>query len=153
MKIAWSQIQQAQHFLRDHLPQTRLMCACSLRKHTDAHVYFKLETEMPTGSFKVRGALFALHAELEKQRVTEVVAASTGNHGAAVAYAANLLGVPAKIFLPCPVNTVKRNRIEELGASIVEDGKDITEARALASEYSARTGAFVLDDATSPNVP
>jgi threonine dehydratase len=53
---------------------------------------------MPTGSFKVRGALFALHAEIEQRPVTEVVAASTGNHGAAVAYAARLLSVPAKIF-------------------------------------------------------
>jgi len=139
--------------LSDRLPRTRLLCSRSLRQRADAAVYVKLETEMPTGSFKVRGALFALHAELEQRPVTEVVAASTGNHGAAVAYAAKALGVSAKIFVPCSVNAVKRNRIQELGASIVEDGKDITDARGFASEYSARTSAFVLDDATNPNVP
>jgi threonine dehydratase len=153
MKTAWSQIQKAEQFLRDRLPRTRLLCSRSLRKRRDAAVYLKLETEMPTGSFKVRGALFALHAEIEQRPVIEVVAASTGNHGAAVAYAARLLGIPAKIFVPCPVNPVKRKRIEELGASIVEEGTDIGDARDLASEYSARTGAFVLDDATNPNVP
>jgi threonine dehydratase len=153
MKTAWSKIQEAQQFLRDRLPRTRLLCSRSLRKRTDAAVYLKLETEMPTGSFKVRGALFALHAEIEQRPIREVVAASTGNHGAAVAYAARQLDVPAKIFVPRRVNAVKRKRIQEFGASIVEDGKDITEARILASEYSARTGAFVLDDATNPNVP
>jgi threonine dehydratase len=153
MKTAWSEIQKAQQFLRDRLPRTRLLCSRSLRKRTDSAVYLKLETEMPTGSFKVRGALFALHSEIEQRPVTEVVAASTGNHGAAVAHAARLLGIPANIFVPCPVNTVKRNRIQELGASIVEEGNDITAARGFASEYSARTGAFVLDDATNPNVP
>jgi threonine dehydratase len=153
MKTRWSQIQKAQGFLRDRLPRTRLLCSHSLRQRPGAAVYLKLETEMPTGSFKVRGALFALHAEIEERKITEVVAASTGNHGAAVAYAARLLGTRAKIFVPCPVNPVKRNRIQELGAAIVEDGGDITAARSLAAEYSARTGAFVLDDATNPNVP
>ena len=69
-----------------------------------------------------------------------------------MAYAARLLGVTARIFVPCTVNEVKRKRIGELGASIAKQGKDITEARDLAVEYSARTGAFVLDDATNPNV-
>jgi threonine dehydratase len=153
MKTAWSEIQKAEQFLRGRLPRTRLLCSRSLRKRADAAVYLKLETEMPTGAFKVRGALFALHAEIEQRPVTEVVAASTGNHGAAVAYAARLLGISAKIFVPCPVNPVKRKRIEELDASIVEEGTDIGDARDLASQYSARTGAFVLDDATNPNVP
>lgn len=153
MTTAWSEIQKAQEFLRDRLPRTRLLCSRSLRRRADAAVYLKLETEMPTASFKVRGALFALHSEIEQRPVTEVVAASTGNHGAAVAYAARRLGISAKIFVPCPVNPVKRKRIKELGASIVEEGTDIADARYFASEYSARTGAFVLDDATDPNVP
>ncbi len=152
-KPTWSQIQEAQGFLRDRLPSSRLLCASSLHRHDHASIYLKLETEMPTGSFKVRGALFALHAEIEQRPVTEVVTASTGNHGAAVAYAARLLSVPAKIFVPYPVNEVKRKRIQELGALIVEDGKDITEARGLAAEYSNQRDAFVLDDATNPNVP
>ena len=112
-KPTWSQKQKAQGFLRGRLPSSRLLRASSLHRHDHASVYLKLETEMPTGSFKVNGALFALHTEIEERPVT----ASTGNHGAAVAYAARLLGVPAKIFVPYPVNEVKRKRIQELGTS------------------------------------
>jgi threonine dehydratase len=141
-KPTWSQIRKAHGFLRDRLPSSRVLRASSLRRHDHASVYFKLETETPTGSFKVRGAPFALHAEIEERPVTEVVAASTRNHGAAVAYAARLLSVPAKIFVPCPVNEAKHKRIQELGALIVEDGKDITEARTLAAEYSNQKGCL-----------
>ena len=64
-------------------------------------VYLKNETVLPTGSFKVRGAMYALskRMEIDGAGVSEVVAASTGNHGAAVAFAARTLGVQARIFL------------------------------------------------------
>src|SRR6187401_3730914 len=78
-------------------------------------IYLKNETVLPTGSFKVRGAIHALKAALGREAVTEVVAASTGNHGAAVAYAGKLLGVPARIFLPEHPNPVKAGRIRDLG--------------------------------------
>lgn len=152
MKTAWSEIQRAQHFLGDHFKPTRLALAESLSR-PKIPVYLKLETELPTGSFKVRGAMFALHTQMESHNFTEVVAASTGNHGAAVAYAAKQLGAAATIFLPSRSNPVKRRRIQELGAKIVEDGKDISEALERAQDYAARAGAFVLNDAIDPNVP
>lgn len=151
MKPAWSEIQEAQRFLGDRLQPTRLILAESLSS-SGAPVYLKLEAELPTGSFKVRGALFALHVEVQKAGVKEVVAASTGNHGAAVAYAAKQLGLSASIFLPSQPNPVKRRRIQGLGATIVENGKDISEATEHARAYAARRGAFMLDDATDPRV-
>ena len=108
---------------------------------------------MPTGSFKVRGALYALHTRITERQVTEVVASSTGNHGAAVAYAAQLLNISAKIFLPFNANPTKQSRIRASGAEIVEYGKDISEALEGAQAYARRTGAFLLDDATNPDVP
>lgn len=152
LKTAWSEIQKAQRFLGNHFKPTRLVLAESLTR-SQAPVYLKLESELPTGSFKVRGAMFALHIQMESHNVREVVAASTGNHGAAVAYAAKRLGAAATIFLPRHANRVKRRRIQELGAKIVEDGKDISEALERAASYAARTGAFVLNDATDLNVP
>ena len=68
----------------------------------------------------MRGALYALHVNMLRRPVAEVIASSTGNHGAAVAYAAKLLGVKARIFLPERSNPVKRGNIERLGAAIVE---------------------------------
>lgn len=152
MKTASSEIQRAQHFLSEHFEPTRLALAESLSR-PKIPVYLKLETELPTGSFKVRGAMFALHTQMDSHNVKEVVAASTGNHGAAVAYAAKQLGAAATIFLPSQSNPVKRRRIQELGARIVADGKDISEALERAQNYAARAGAFVLNDAIDPNVP
>src|SRR5262245_44130224 len=99
-----SRFVEAREFLAAHLLQTRLVAAPSLHKNPAQKVYLKLESELPTGSFKVRGALYALHVNMLRRAVTEVVASSTGNHGAAVAFAAKLLGIKARIFLPVNSN-------------------------------------------------
>jgi threonine dehydratase len=152
-KTRWADIERARQFLQQHFVPTRLIAATSLKNVPDAQVHLKLESEMPTGSFKVRGALYALHTEMTKGQVTEVVASSTGNHGAAVAYAAKLLNVPAKIFLPVKANLAKQTRIRACGAEIVERGQDISEAFEVAQEYARQAGSFLLNDATNPDVP
>jgi threonine dehydratase len=147
-------IQDARKFLSQFLPQTRLVSSQSLKKSADQNVYLKLECELPTGSFKVRGALYALGARMGRGKVSEVVASSTGNHGAAVAYAAELLDVKARIFLPERNNPVKRGNIARLGAEIVEQGSaDLAAAFLAASEYARETGAYFLNDATDPDLP
>ena len=136
------------------MPQTRLILGGSLSGSSDQNVYLKLENELPTGSFKVRGALYALGLQMQRRNVSEVVASSTGNHGAAVAYAAQLLGVKARIFLPDKSNPVKRANIVRLGAEIVEGGSaDLAAAFAMADEYAQVHGAFFLNDATDPDLP
>jgi threonine dehydratase len=116
-------------------------------------VHLKLECDLPTGSFKVRGAFYALWKRREAAAVTEVVAASTGNHGAAVAWAARELGMAARIFVPVGANATKVTRIRSLGAELTESGADIEGARRAAESYVAGSGAFLLDDATDPDVP
>ncbi|OLD57108.1 MAG: hypothetical protein AUI64_01100 [Acidobacteria bacterium 13_1_40CM_2_64_6] len=128
------------------------MRAASLSTH-DRIVYLKLESDLPTASFKIRGALFSLSERVRAGEVAEVVAASTGNHGAAVAYAGRQLRVRTTIFLPTRPNPVKAPRIRELGASLVETGPDLTAAIDAAHEYAARIGAFFLHDASDPDVP
>jgi threonine dehydratase len=82
------------------------------------------------------------------------VASSTGNHGAAVAYAAKEFGIGARIFLPVNCNPVKRGRIEALGAAIVESGGgDLASAFELAAEYAKRPDVFFLNDATDTDLP
>jgi threonine dehydratase len=153
LNTSWAQAEDALRFLRKYFKPTRLVLAPSLMLEPDSPVYLKLESEMPTGSFKVRGALYALSLQREKAGVTEVVAASTGNHGAAVAYAASLLGLRAQVFLPSDPNPVKRSTIRRLGAGILEKGRDISDARQCAREYAERTDAFLLDDATNADLP
>ena len=116
-------------------------------------IYLKNESVLPTGSFKVRGAIHGLKAACSRGIVSEVVAASTGNHGAAVAYAGKLLGVSVRIFLPEHPNPVKAARIREFGAVLVETGRDLTDAIDAAQEYVTSAGALFLDDASSPEIP
>jgi threonine dehydratase len=150
-------VRAARKLLDEYLPITRTVVARSLSgplSTPNMAVYLKLETELPTGSFKPRGALYALSVNLARRRVEEVTASSTGNHGAAVAFAAKTLGVPATIFLPSNPNPVKRQKISDLGARIVESGAgDLAGAFDAASAYSARPGVYFLNDATDPDVP
>jgi threonine dehydratase len=88
-KPKWPDLECARQFLQRHLRPTRLIAATSLNKMAHAQVQLKLESEMPTGSFMARGAVYAMHAEMTRRQVTEVIASSTRNHGAAVAYAAS----------------------------------------------------------------
>src|SRR5580765_6987015 len=140
-------IRDAQSLLARHFGPTPIARAASLS--SPGHdVFLKIETGLPTGSFKVRGAIYALSTNVAARAVTEVVCASTGNHGAAVAYAAQLLGVRATIFLPDNPNPVKAARILALGARIVKVGADLSAAIDAAQNYAARAPAFFLHDAS-----
>ncbi len=100
---------------------------------------FKLEFMQRGGSFKARGA-FAnlLLSDIPK---AGVVAASGGNHGAAVAYAARALGAPAKIFVPEISSPAKIARIRSYGADLVVGGKLYSDAVEAADAFAAKTGA------------
>jgi threonine dehydratase len=149
-----STIREAQKFLAKYFAPTRLIVAPFLSQRAGKNVHLKLETELPTGSFKVRGAFYALVERMKKGNVREVVASSTGNHGAAVAYAAKEFGIAAKIFLPANCNPVKRGRIAGLGAAIVESGGgDLATAFELAAEHAKQPGVFSLNDATDVDLP
>jgi len=127
--------------------------APSLSRLTGANVFLKLEGELPTGSFKPRGALYAMHVNVRRGRIRGVVTSSTGNHGAAVAYAAERLGLPSVVFLPENSNPVKRAKIAALGAKIFERGLDISDAFREASAYADAESLYFLNDATDPDLP
>jgi threonine dehydratase len=147
-------VREAQKFLGKYFAATRLVAAPFLSAATGRTVYLKLETELPTSSFKVRGAFWALAQRMKRGPIQEVVACSTGNHGAAVALAAKQFGVKAKIFLPSNCNPVKRERIAALGAAIVESGdSDPASAFKLVAEYAKQPGVYFLNDATDEDLP
>ena len=100
----------------------------------------KLELFQHSGSFKVRGAFTNLLTRKIPQ--AGVVAASGGNHGAAVAYAAMKLGIPAKIFVPTISSPAKLQRIREYGADLVVSGELYADALAAAENWSAQSGAL-----------
>src|ERR1041384_5409685 len=118
------QVNEARELLRRFLRPTRLVQAQRLGRDSDARIYLKLEIDLPTGSFKPRGAIYALMKTVERRSkngerpLRGVVAASTGNHGSAVAYAARLANVPATIFLPLSPTPIKSGRLRQLGVTL-----------------------------------
>jgi threonine dehydratase len=147
-------VRAAQTLLRDIVPESRLLPAATLLPAGTGSVYLKLEHEGPTGSFKVRGAYHAIIARQKQSgsRLPGVVTSSTGNHGAAVAYAASLLHLPVRVYLPENPNLAKRARIAELGAEIIEVGKFLEETRQYAAQFSAESGWYDIVDGIDPDM-
>jgi threonine dehydratase len=142
----------ARELLRGIVPVSRMMAADSLSAASRVRVFLKLECEGPTGSFKVRGAFHAISRRKERGELRGVVTSSTGNHGAAVACAAKLFGVPARVYLPENPNPVKRARIAQLGAEIVEAGAFLEAERELAERFAEESGWFNLVDGVEPHM-
>jgi threonine dehydratase len=107
-----------------------------------APLTFKLEMLQHSGSFKARGAFANLL--LRKPPAAGVVAASGGNHGAAVAYAAQRLGVPATIFVPDITSPAKAERIKSYGANLVIAGSRYADALAASEAHVETTGAMAV---------
>jgi threonine dehydratase len=106
------------------------------------HLVFKLESLQHSGSFKARGAF----ANLLMRHVPPagVVAASGGNHGAAVAFAAMKLKKPARIFVPEVASPAKLERIREYGAELVVTGDRYADALAASEKWAAQSGALAV---------
>jgi threonine dehydratase len=100
----------------------------------------KLDLFQHSGSFKTRGAFSNLLTR--KVPATGVVAASGGNHGAAVAYAAMVLKVPAKIFIPSVSSKAKVDRIRDYGADLVIEGDRYADALAASEAWAKQSGAM-----------
>jgi len=103
------------------------------------HMTFKLELLQHAGSFKARGAF--TNMLMRSIPPVGVAAASGGNHGVAVAYAANRLGIPATIFIPTISSPAKISRIRELGANLIVGGDLYNDALLASIEYVERTHA------------
>jgi threonine dehydratase len=105
-------------------------------------IFFKLESLQHSGSFKARGA-FANLLSRETPKVG-VVAASGGNHGAAVAFAAESLGKPARIFVPGIASQAKIDRIKSYGADLVVGGERYADALAASEKWASENGALTV---------
>ena len=102
----------------------------------DTDVRFKMENLQVTGSFKARGAVNKLLSLTKEQRRKGVVSASTGNHGAAVAYSAQKLDISCTIFVPKDASAAKLQNIKNYGAKIEVYGEDCVESEKKAREVA-----------------
>ena len=99
-------------------------------------IWFKLENLQYTGSFKVRGAFNKLLNMSIAEKNKGVLSASTGNHGAALAYASKALNLSCTIYVPTNASPTKLNNMKQLGAKIIFHGDDCVEAEKKARDIS-----------------
>ncbi|TFG28835.1 threonine/serine dehydratase [Candidatus Thorarchaeota archaeon] len=119
--VSIDDIKQARDRIKEYIKMTPLRASPFLSKLTGASVFLKLESEQVTGSFKVRGALNRLMTLSKEDAEKGVITASTGNHGLGVAFAAQKLGVRAKVVFPIGASVVKRARMIESAVEVIQD--------------------------------
>jgi threonine dehydratase len=139
--IERADVQAAQARIEGRIRRTPVTMAESGAFGVDAAVWLKLEHLQHAGSFKSRGMFNRILAAAERGELPAagVVAASGGNAGLAVAYAARELGVPAEVFVPTTAPAVKVAKLAGLGARVVQVGTEYADAYEAAT---ARTGAL-----------
>ena len=138
--ISRTEIQDAGRRIAIHVRRTPILALEEKAFGTNAKIFFKLECLQHTGSFKPRGAFNCILSS--SVPAAGVIAASGGNHGAAVAYAAQKLGYRAEIFVPAVAPANKVERLRQYGAAINLIGNDYAEALAASKERAAQTGAL-----------
>ncbi len=137
MTVTMRDILNAQGVLRRHLSPTPLYRHPLLSAHLGFDAYVKHENHLPIGAFKVRGGLNLFASLGEREWKRGVVAATRGNHGLSLAYAARHFGSRTLIYVPRGNNPEKNTLIQALGAEIVEWGRDFDDA-CLEAEARAR---------------
>jgi threonine dehydratase len=115
-------------------------------------VFVKHENFQPTGAFKIRNALSVMTALSTDDRARGVIAATRGNHGLGVSWAARAFGVPATICVPIGNSPDKNAGIRALGARLIEEGGDYDEALAVAHRIVHETGARMIHSTNDPHV-
>jgi threonine dehydratase len=107
-------------------------------------VLLKAENLQRTGSFKIRGAYLRMSRLSEDERAHGVVAASAGNHAQGVAFAAQILGIKATVFMPEGAPIPKEKATRGYGAHVIFHGASIDEALVEARSFAAETGAVLI---------
>ena len=137
-------IEKAVNRIQPYLRKTYLEKSLFFSRKIDGDVWFKLENLQVTGSFKSRGALNKVLSLSKEERARGIVSASTGNHGAAVAFAAAQLKIDCNIFVPKNSSVSKIANMENYGANIQFIGNDCIESEHRARQVSADDGSIYI---------
>lgn len=140
----------AKRQIAPHLPRTPLRRSPALSRLVGTEVWVKHENFLPTGAFKVRGGINLVSRLTPAERAAGLIAASSGNHGQSVAFAAQRFGVPAVICVPEHANPLKVEAIRDYGAEAVLDGRTFDEARANAERMAREHGYRYVHSGDEP---
>ncbi|HEV8250825.1 MAG TPA: threonine/serine dehydratase [Gaiellaceae bacterium] len=146
----FADVLEARRRIAPHLRPTPLHRYPALDDLLGADVFVKHENHQPVGAFKVRGGVNLVSQLSADERERGVVAASTGNHGQSIAYAARLFGVRATICVPEAANPVKVASMRGLGAELVFHGRDFDDAREHCERLAAEHGYRYVHSGNEP---
>lgn len=138
------QIEEASQRVRAYALWTPMRESPQLSTELGGRVYLKLENTQPTGSFKIRGASNKILANLEQGRRRGVVAASTGNHGLAVAEVCRREGLSLELFVPRTISEVKKKHLEEYGILLRMIDGPCEQAEMLARQEAGLNGRLFV---------
>jgi threonine dehydratase len=160
MQISLDDIQAAAGIVYAHMPPTPQYCWPMLCERLGTEVWVKHENHTPVGAFKIRGGLvYFAHLKESGQKESAqkesalkesaqmprgVIAATRGNHGQSVGYAARLHGIPATIVVPFGNSVEKNAAMRALGVELIEHGDDFQEAREFADKLAAERSLLVV---------
>jgi threonine dehydratase len=142
----------ARRRIAPYLRPTPLFRYEALSDRVGTQVWVKHENHQPVGAFKVRGGVNLVAQLSAEERASGVIAASTGNHGQSIAYAARLFGVRAIVCVPEGANPVKVAAMRGLGAEIVAHGRDFDEAREHCAQLAGRHGYRYIHSGDEPHL-
>ena len=145
-----AEVLEARRRISPHLRPTPLFGYTALNDLLDATVLVKHENHQPIGAFKVRGGVNLVSQLSPDERERGVIAASTGNHGQSIAYAARLFGVQATICVPEQANPVKVASMQGLGAELVFHGRDFDDAREHSEQLAEERGLRYVHSGNEP---
>jgi threonine dehydratase len=140
----------AKRQIRPYLSRTPLHSYPAINTLLGATVYIKHENYQPVGAFKVRGGINLISQLSPQEREHGVIAASTGNHGQSVAYAAQLFGVKARIVVPETANPGKVAAIQGMGAEVIFHGARYDEARLYCEALARERGYRYIHSGNEP---
>jgi len=136
--------------VRPYLRPTPLFSYPALSRLVGTEVWVKHENHQPVGAFKVRGGVNLISQLSADEQRRGVIAASTGNHGQSIAYAAQLFGIRAIICVPERANPVKVDSMQDLGAEIIVHGRDYDDAREYCERLAADEGYRYIHSGNEP---
>ncbi len=140
-----SEIEAAKALIRPHIHETPAYRWPLLEAGLGCELWLKHENHTPVGAFKIRGGLVYMD-ELKRQQpeVRGVIAATTGNHGQSIAFAARLNGLRSVIVVPHDNNPEKNTAMRSLGAELIEHGREFQEALEYSRELAAKEGLHAV---------
>ena len=146
------EILQAAQRIRPYVRETPLLRSTYLSRESGGEVYLKLENLQHTGSFKLRGAFNKLLSLTPAQRERGVITASSGNHGAALAYALQALNANGTIYVPTDASLAKIAAIRAFGQEVQFYGDDCVETEAFARRQAERHGMIYISPYNDPQI-